>query len=1148
MRSEVPDSNRFSFLQTLGSGAWGDVLLVEDQLSSRQVAMKTVKDMSAEAVLSLKRDFRSVVDLRHVNLVEHYELNTETHPPYVLMEHISGDTLAARAHDEAGVRLLLKGIAEGLDHIHKHGVIHGDIKPTNVMLTAEGVLKLLDFGLSSDNSRSITERTVSGTFNYLAPELLSGSSPSIESDWYATGVMLVELILGAELVFDEVSKLKFRGPSEEMQASLGSFGDIGQFLLHLLSVNPKERIEQELFSRCTGIEPLSDSASRFVGRNEELALLESEFSKIDQGARIAVLRGDSGMGKTALVREFLKRTDTDFLSSQCRFQEAIGFNAVDQLIDGLSDHGVLNESSPNLIRMFLGSVDGPERPANHDPELKFRAAEELRVVFANLSMKQNLVVWIDDLQWADQDSLDFLFDGLRDIHASNILFIFCLREKVAGLSSAVQFVQKLQLPVSEAEIGRLSSIDAHQMLGIEKSATLVSELEGNTFLLDQARELAGRPEELSRDSLLESRLNTLGDSELAILSLLTISSEQLSTEDIVTILQNDELRFILSGLGALGYVRAYRVADTYLFELFHNIWREAVLARLSDAEAATMHRRVVEYLLTKDTVNQGALFHHFRELGDTPQAASYGERAALEAYETGAYLRSAQLYKEVDDLTEQSRHRSTRARALGLGGYNSEAMRLYESLADETPITENKVENLRKACDHALFSGDLDSSLRYLRELAQVYDVKIPNSPTLIAIQSVILRLPLLLRQVDRKETWDNTRSDRELEMLRSVSISMSTIDHKIADVITLRYVGRALKSGNRTETIHALMIEAANESNIGGSLPMLGGRFERRSREMVQLATDLAIDSNAEDRAHVECVACGVKLFLGDLEDAIEHGERGLSLYQSIEQEYHWDVATVQHYQLQAIQNRGDIPLLRSKVDHFLRQASIRGDKHARNLLMNGAFLLFLVDDNPKRVWREAEGFLEIEVESYTTPHLATVSIVASTLMYEGKYDQCWDYLELHWPSLQRAGFMMLDWVRSGLVFLKARAAMHKLSISDDAAASNFLSSSEKLLKRSILPSSKAYLHLIRSLDAQRNSDRERCVRELSLATSEFSHCGMLLLSDLCKYQTGVLMQSTDIPSIPINERGALMREDAIKRLAQFYSPLYPGFFSDIS
>jgi serine/threonine-protein kinase len=223
-------AERYEITGFLGEGGMGQVYKARDLVLDSFVALKTIRPDIAADTLAFER-FKREVKLAHEvadeNVCRVYDLDHKNHPPFVAMEFIDGETLSARLASakgrglEAGeVAELTEQLAKGLDALHQRGIIHGDFKPGNVMLTSKGGrlrAKIMDFGLAREQAldSTVSASGIMGTPVYMAPEQLAGARATITSDIYALGLVMYEMTTGARPEFD---RMREAAPSPRWRA------------------------------------------------------------------------------------------------------------------------------------------------------------------------------------------------------------------------------------------------------------------------------------------------------------------------------------------------------------------------------------------------------------------------------------------------------------------------------------------------------------------------------------------------------------------------------------------------------------------------------------------------------------------------------------------------------------------------------------------------------------------------------------------------------------------------------------------------------------------------------------------------------------------------------------------------------------------
>jgi eukaryotic-like serine/threonine-protein kinase len=196
----------------LGHGGMADVHVGVDARLSRQVAIKTLRtDLARDPGFQtrFRREAQAAAGLNHPNIVSVYDTGEETLPwgkvPYIVMEYVQGRTVRDLLRDGERISIdraleITSSILSALDYSHRQGLIHRDIKPGNVMLTNDGTVKVMDFGIAralDDVNSTVTHTSsVLGTAAYLSPEQARGESVDGRSDLYAVGCLLYELLTG----------------------------------------------------------------------------------------------------------------------------------------------------------------------------------------------------------------------------------------------------------------------------------------------------------------------------------------------------------------------------------------------------------------------------------------------------------------------------------------------------------------------------------------------------------------------------------------------------------------------------------------------------------------------------------------------------------------------------------------------------------------------------------------------------------------------------------------------------------------------------------------------------------------------------------------------------------------------------------------
>ena len=342
--------NRYKIERELGRGGMGTVYRAYDTLLKRDVAIKVLnlEGIDKESRDRLLREAQFSAKLNHPNIVTTFDVGDSDGSPFIVMEYVEGCSLYEyKPEDFEEIISFARSICAALEHAHNHSIVHRDLKPENVLLTREGDVKLMDFGLARPTASRLTvEGQISGTVYYLAPELIKGQEYDGRADLYAFGIILYELLTG-ELPFKGENPVAVVSQhlNEDVVPPVDIDPDIpshfNQMILDLLQKEPGDRpasagdllkvldrldqptIEeiplevegkQKPEPRPKQPEFLEEDASDrkppplFVAKERQLNKLDNYLETALEGeGKVIFVCGGPGRGKTALIDEFARR-------------------------------------------------------------------------------------------------------------------------------------------------------------------------------------------------------------------------------------------------------------------------------------------------------------------------------------------------------------------------------------------------------------------------------------------------------------------------------------------------------------------------------------------------------------------------------------------------------------------------------------------------------------------------------------------------------------------------------------------------------------------------------------------------------------------------------------------------------------------------
>ena len=249
-------NDRYQIIKTIGEGGMANVYLAYDTILDRNVAVKVLRgDLATDEkfVRRFQREALSASSLSHPNIVEVYDVGEDNGSYYIVMEYIEGKQLKQLLKKRGKLTLnevvdIMSQVTDGMSAAHDSYIIHRDIKPQNIMILENGLIKITDFGIAMAlNSTQLTQtNSVMGSVHYLPPEQASGKGATIQSDVYSMGILMYELLTG-ELPFRgdnavEIALKQIKEPVPSIRSKIESIPQsIENIILKATAKNPKNR-------------------------------------------------------------------------------------------------------------------------------------------------------------------------------------------------------------------------------------------------------------------------------------------------------------------------------------------------------------------------------------------------------------------------------------------------------------------------------------------------------------------------------------------------------------------------------------------------------------------------------------------------------------------------------------------------------------------------------------------------------------------------------------------------------------------------------------------------------------------------------------------------------------------------------------------
>lgn len=474
----------YEIVDIIGAGGMGEVYRARDDKLGREVAIKVLPaDLAHDPARRerFEREARAASALNHPNIVTIHDIGQEGPSLFIVMELVAGKTLRSLLDEGPLSPTVLvrtaKQLAEGLAKANAAGIVHRDLKPQNVMVTEDGYVKILDFGLAkvraveleSDEPELESESptlvkgttrpgTVLGTVGYMSPEQARGEEADHRSDQFSLGAILYEMATGRrafqrETAVQTLSAILEAQP-QDMRLLSGNISVPFRLVVErCLSKQRAARYEKtaDLADALAGIHdgfsPTTARAPRVearkkkrptVGRKAVLSELQRGFDVVRSGSGLLLcIAGEAGIGKTTVAEAFLSALTEDAAQNvrvargRCSGRLA-GTEAylpvlevLESLLEDASGLETLKRKAPSWYGQVAHLTPDPEQGASGQERMK----REIGGFLQEMTRDRPLVVFLDDLHWADASTVDLLGYLAMRLEALKLLVVATYRKE-----------------------------------------------------------------------------------------------------------------------------------------------------------------------------------------------------------------------------------------------------------------------------------------------------------------------------------------------------------------------------------------------------------------------------------------------------------------------------------------------------------------------------------------------------------------------------------------------------------------------------------------------------------------------------------------------------------------------------------------------
>lgn len=1108
------------------------------------------------------------------------------------------------------LRSALRQLAQGLVALHNAGQVHRDIKPSNVMVAHSGRVVILDFGFVTAVQPDAPEREIVGTAAYMAPEQAAVTQVGPAADWYAMGAVLFESLVGRPPIegmpWEVLMAKQHRRPEPPSSFVDGVPPDLDALCASLLAIEPGDRPTGAEVLAALGGDPsdrglsaaagsMSIPMTEFVGRRGELEELLQAFADAghDHHAVSLFVLGESGIGKSALVERFAEEIDRRaggdapvVLFGRCHERESVPYKAFDGVIDALSrflmevpgDHGgellpesigLLSEIFPVLRRAEIVARRLSDGPQELDPaELRSQVFACVRELFVRLSRRHRVVVIIDDLHWADGDSLALLMNLLRGPDEPAILFLATVRTTPGGgqisPSSPMATLRRVLSSVREVHLEGLSMQDATRLaqtlfrrLAPERAdiATgVVAESGGHPLFIDEMIRFLLASGATALDSLrledaLWTRISTLEPGARDVLELVAVAGLPIKHAVLASAAQMSvgECARWVGLLRVANLVRSMGTGKSDRIEIFHDRVRTAVIANLDGGKRRHCHERLALAFEMSRGERSETLAMHWRGAGDRVRSYRYLLRAAKEAEGALAFDRAARIYRQsIELLPADSREIPEVKRRLGDALANSgraaESANVYLSAARRHP--GSAVELHARAAAQLLRSGHVDSGLEVLRKVLDGLGMTMPESSRGALVSLLAQRTSIRMRGLRFRERPESKVPDEDLtrtDISWAVSVGLGFVDTIRGAEFQARHLRLALKTGEPYRVARALSVEVGYRYTVGQ-------KGAKSAEKVLAMAKSLA---ERLDRPHIYALndlMAGIGAVCeGRWTDAIRLCQSAERILRGQCHNVSWETNSARIMALWGRWYTGALAEIARRVPELISGARSRGDLYAEATYRSYFVpMVLLARDLPDKAATETTRALaNWSQRGFHFQHYFQLFAATQVDLYRGEYQAAVDRIHERWAALSRSLLLQVQQNRIEALHFRARS---ELCLGRQQGDLEMVAGAERAaqkIRRESTGWGDGLADLVRAGVAHVRGQQARCEQLLEQAADLLEGRDMHLYAAAARRQLGRCIGGQRGAEL-IEQADALFAKERVRNPARMAAMMVPGIWLD--